>query len=210
MGKIITERTVFTDGDRFIIMYKNIDEETKQKIMKALATVEADLPEVSAVEEEPVPVYPVEDPVPAIPEIPDELPPAQEPDTPVMPTIRKGPYKGMTPEAVLDAYGDKGYGNLAYLLTKTRDQALKDAAEAAMSAYFKNRFSGVDPYRACSTWSDEDVEKFFSYFGSIVTEEAKKKILEQAGAAEYDAFLNQASPETKKQLAAAIIKKYAK
>ena len=204
----IIERTTFEDGDRFVIVYKNCDPALKSRILEALAKAEADLPEdVTAKTEEDVPVYPVNDPIPEVPVIP-EGPEQTEEQAPV--TFRSGPYKGMTPAAVLEQFGDNGYGNLNFLKEKQKFAEMKEEIEKAMKKYFKARFGSESPNTLCAKWTQEETENFFKIFGTLLTEEDKQKVLKTVGAIDYDVYMADAPLETKKSLAAAVIIKYAK
>lgn len=204
----IIERTTFEDGDRFVIVYKNCDPALKSRILDALAKAEAEQSDtISSREEGDVPVCPVSDPVPEVPEIPEEPDRAEEQSATA---FKSGPYKGMTPDAVLEQFGDNGYGNLNFLKEKRKFAEMKEEIEKAMKKYFKARFGSESPNTLCAKWTQEETENFFKIFGTLLSEEDKQKVLDTVGAIDYDVYMADAPLETKKSLAAAVIIKYAK
>ena len=202
------ERITFEDGDRFVIVYKNCDPELKKRILKALVEAEIEIPkeECQITEEEEAQVEPIVDNAPEMPACESESPEAEK----ACMVFPSGRYQGMTPEQVLEKDADSGYGNLTYIREKIRNESMKEAIRTAQAAYFKKRFADGIPEERCAKWTEEETDNFFRFFGDLMTEADKQKVMERVGAIDYDSYMREAPVNIRKGVAAAIITKYRK
>ncbi len=172
---IVSNRTVFWDGDNFVVVTKNCTRAMAKRIMAAFA--EADLGETAVMEDAAVHPIREEEELVALPDdvAGDTMAEENDSSMPRRVTIPSTRYAGMTAEEVLQKEGDKGFGNLSYLLDRVDDPGIKEEIKKELDKYFVRRFQliGMDEIKEFSL---SECEQFFRIFGKCFTSEDAKRL----------------------------------